>query len=297
MKKSSKRCILIVVFLLVFITATSLTFGKYVYNSVWNYYLTSKGFYFDSDLLDINTKKNSILKWDGGDIYFNIKNSQNEELISEYDISYKVTCEVLGEESKYIKCNINNTELSTFNGNLASTANCINETDDLDVSSYSKAECQLKGYIWNEEITNKSNSFNLVLTDATKSIKEVSVKITAESLTPYHETLIGIFNLNRVDSEDLEIVTNYQNYDDYVELSISNTTTTDKCLLISFDESDYSLDLNLDSVLEYNTNLDKKINQVKVKVLNQKNLIYNLYKLNTNKVYSMEDILIEEKEC
>ena len=61
MKKYSKKIIFVLVFLAVFVTATSLTFGKYIYNSAWNYYLTSKGFYFKSDLLDINSRTNSIL--------------------------------------------------------------------------------------------------------------------------------------------------------------------------------------------------------------------------------------------
>lgn len=297
MKKCSKKIIITSIILLIFVTAASLTFGKYIYNSAWNYYLSSKGFYFESDLLDINTKKNSVLKWDGRDIYFDIRNSQNEELISEYDISYKVTCEVLGDESNYIRCNLNGRDSSTFSGNLASVANCINETDDVDVNSYSKAECELNGYTWNEEVSNKKNYFNLELTDSTKIIDEVSIKITAESLTPYHQTLTGIFNLNKVDGVDLEIVTDYQSYSDYDEVSVSNTTSSDKCVLISFDAKNYSIDLDINSVLEYNTDTDNNINQIKVKVTKENSVIYKFYKINDEKVYSIGDFLVEEKEC
>ena len=58
-----------------------------------------------------------------------------------------------------------------------------------------------------------------------------------------------------------------------------------------------SLDLDLDSVVEYSTNLDKKVNQIKVKILKQNNILYKFYKINSNKVFSIDDILIEEKEC
>lgn len=297
MKKSSKRIIITSIVLLVFVATASLTFGKYVYNSAWNYYLSSKGFYFESDLLNINTKKNSILKWDGSDVYFDIRNSQNEKLISEYDISYKVTCEVMGDESNYIDCNLNGEDSSTFSGSLASVSKCINDVDETDVTSYIKSECELNGYIWNEEISSKNNYFNLELIDATKSIDEVSIRITAESLAPYHQTLIGIFNLNRVDSVDLEIVTDYQNYSEYDELSITNTTTSDKCVLIDFDSKNYSIDLDIDSVLEYNADTNNNINQIKVKVPKENSIIYKFYKINSEKVYSINDFTVEEKEC
>ena len=297
MKKKFKKYIIIIVFLLVFVAATSLTFGKYIYNSAWNYYLSSKGFYFESDLLDINTKKNSLLKWDGSDIYFTIKNSQNEKLISEYDISYKVICEVLGEEANYIKCNLNNTGTSSFNGTLASAAKCINKKDETNVGSYTKAECELSGYEWDEEITKKNNYFNLELTDLTKKIEEVSIKITAESIVPYHATLIGIFNVNLVENMDLELVTEYQNYVDYVELSIINTTQEDKCVVVDFNEKDYALDTELNLLVDYNTSEDKIVNQITTKILKENSNIYRFYKTNASKDYYTNDILIQEKEC
>ena len=74
-----KRKILIVIFLFLMISITiSLTLGKYVYNSVWNYYLTSRNFYFESDLLSIDTRNNSFLKWNGEDLYFKLINHSNE---------------------------------------------------------------------------------------------------------------------------------------------------------------------------------------------------------------------------
>ena len=75
----SKKIFTIFVILIIMFATISLTLGKYIYNSVWDYYLSSKAFYFESDLLDINTKNNSLLKWDGSDINFKINNSQNKD--------------------------------------------------------------------------------------------------------------------------------------------------------------------------------------------------------------------------
>ena len=297
MKKNLISILIILIVILIFVATSTLTLGKYVYNNAWNYYLSSKGFYFESDLLDINIKKNSLLKWDGNDIYFEIKNSQNDKLISEYDISYKIKCEVLGEENNYIKCNLNGTNTPNFSGTLAITSKCENSIDDIDVSNYSKAECEINGYSWKEEVISKKNYFNLELTDPTKSIDEVAVKITAESLTPYHKTLAAIFNINRVDVVDLELVTSYHSYNEYDEIAIANTTASDKCVVINFDSSKYSFDLNEYTLLEYSLDSNDKINSIKIKIAKESGKTYKFYKLDSNKIYSMNDFSIEEKEC
>lgn len=297
MKKNLKNIFIILVTVLIFVITSTLTLGKYAYNNAWNYYLSSKGFYFESDLLDINAKKNSILKWDGSNINFIVKNSRNDKLISEYDISYKITCEVMGEETNYIKCNLNDTNNSVFNGTLSTASKCINDIDEVDVTLFSKAECEVNGYTWNEEVISKNNYFNLELTDPTKEIDEVSVKITVESITPYHQTLTGIFNINRAQGVDLEIVTSYQEYQEYNEISIANTTTSDKCILVNFDSSKYSIDLSENQILEYLVDANDKINSIKLKLSKESSKSYKFYKTDNNKIYSIDDFSVDEKEC
>ena len=296
--KSKRNKLLIMLFLmLLFVVTATLTLGKYAYNNAWNYYLSSKGFYFESDLLSINTKKNSMLRWDGSDINFQIKNSQNDKMISEYDISYKISCEVLGEEADYIKCSLNGTTEDVFQGTLTTTANCINTIDDKDVISLSKAECEIGGYTWNEQSSSKNNYFNLELMDPTKSIDEVSIKIIAESITPYHQTLTGIFNLNLVDSHDLELVTSYQSYSDYDEISITNTTNKEKCVYVSFDTSKHLIDLENASVSKYEADENGNVNKIELKLEEKKSLIYKFYKIFDRENYSIDDFEIQEKEC
>lgn len=297
MKKKSKLIIITFVILFAAVVTATMTFGKYIYNSVWNYYLSSKEFYFESDLLSINTRNNSILKWDGSDINFLIKNSANNELVSEYSISYEITCEVLGEESKYIDCVLNGSNSATFEGTLATESKCINTIDQVDVSLMSKPDCEVSGYTWVEEVATKKNYFNLILKDETKNIDEVSVKLTAKSILPYTKTLTGVFNLNKVDYVDQEIITNYQSYSEFDEISITNTTEEKKCLSISFESKNYSIDIDVDDVLSYEVDSNKKINEIIVEVDKNNTTYYNLYKINKDKVYSSNDITIQEKEC
>lgn len=297
MKEKGKKITIVLLLLLTVIAATTLTFGKYIYNSVWNYYLKSKGFYFESDLLEINKKNNSLLKWNGSDIYFTLKNSLNNELISEYDISYKLTCIVLGDEANYIDCVINGTNSNTFNGSLSNVASCVNNVDSEDVSSLTKVDCELNGYTWHDEVTIKNNYFNLVLKDESKNIDEVSVKIIAESIKPYNKTLVGIFNINKIDSENTELETYYQSFSEHDELSITNKSTSDKCMQLSFGSSNYLFDLDETEVENYSTDSDGKINKINVKIEKSSSVIYKFYKINDGKQYSINDFTIEEKEC
>ena len=65
------------------------TYARYASNSIWNYYLESKGFYFTSETLK-NKRVNN--EWDGSRVYFDVRNSVNSYIATEYDIKYKITC-------------------------------------------------------------------------------------------------------------------------------------------------------------------------------------------------------------
>ena len=297
MKKKRKIVIIVLLSIFLIVATIAMTQGKYIYNSVWNYYLSSKEFYFESDMLSINTKNNSLLKWDGSNVNFVIKNSLNNELISEYDISYKIKCEVIGKEAEYMDCILNDSNLSTFEGKLSSEAKCYNSLDETDVSQLTKSECELKGYTWKNEITSKNNYFNIILKDNTKKIDELKVKITAESITPYKQILSGIFNLNKVEGHTSDYIINYESYDESDEISITNISSEKKCISIDFDSSDYSVDSSSDYILNSISDNNGKISGIEIELEEQKTAQIELYKINDEKVYSVNDINVEEKEC
>ena len=137
--KKKKILLITIVCCVIIIVIASMTSAKYAYNSIWNYYLHSRGFYFKSDKLELETKKNSVLTWDGSDIVFNVSNNENDSLISEYDISYKISCEVLGDEKEYLECILNNTGNSSVTGTLSSSSKCVDEKEFKDVKNLTKA--------------------------------------------------------------------------------------------------------------------------------------------------------------
>ena len=66
--KINRKKLLILIIILSFILMISygVSYAKYASNSIWNYYLESKGFYFTSQTLENKRINND---WDGSRIY------------------------------------------------------------------------------------------------------------------------------------------------------------------------------------------------------------------------------------
>ena len=150
MKKKIKKKYIIfgtVLFLTIGLLTIGLTYGKYAADSVWNYYLGSKGFYFSSDYLGMESVENVNQLWDGKSTTFSLTNSENDLVATNFDISYTVICEVINENSEDYSCTLNGTDSDTFSGTLSGYEMCINEKNDgIDVSSYTQSDCEINGY-------------------------------------------------------------------------------------------------------------------------------------------------------
>ncbi len=237
MKKRYK--IILIVVLIGFCLGLFLTtLARYSSSNVWNYYLESQGFYFSSDNLS-NDQVNVDTFWDGSSVHFNLKNFSNNNLISSKDISYQVSCEVIDSD---IPCTLNGTESSTVNGVLSKSSRCVNEIDQIDVSSMNKTECEVAGYTWeNISVTN-----DLYFDIDSDEITDVSVLITVNSTSPFRKTMSGVFNLSKSDVVTGNINHSINHYDSFDELIISNSYDSGKCVSVSFDSSKRIVDLTSD---------------------------------------------------
>lgn len=237
MKKRYK--IILIVVLIGFCLGLFLTtLARYSSSNVWNYYLESQGFYFSSDNLS-NDQVNVDTFWDGSSVHFNVKNFSNNNLISSKDISYQVSCDVIDSD---IPCTLNGTESSTVNGVLSKSSRCVNEIDQIDVSSMNKTECEVAGYTWeNVSVTN-----DLYFDIDSDEITDVSVLITVNSTSPFRKTMTGVFNLSKSEVVTGNIDYNVNHYNSFDELIISNSHDTGKCISVSFDSSKRIVDITND---------------------------------------------------
>ena len=165
-----------------------------------------------------------------------------------------------------------------------------------DVSDLIKAQCELGGYTWKIEKTTKQISFNVELSDETKSIDEVSVQITVKSTSPYKKTLKGVYNLN-LKEEETEYNVYYQGYDEYNEVTVTNKINQDVCFNLSFDSEKNLYDNSSSDVIETYTTEDKSINKLKIKVNKESSSSFVFYQIKSDGIYSIDDFVLEKIEC
>lgn len=105
-RKLNKVKVGIVLFIIVFVFSISV-FGRYIYNNLREAYLISRQFYFNSDILDINTSEYSYNNWGGIGTYeieFDLYSYINKLEKLDYDLKYTLTCESLSTDK--ITCSI-----------------------------------------------------------------------------------------------------------------------------------------------------------------------------------------------
>lgn len=286
------RTLLISVLLLfaVLLLTKGVTYAKYASNSVWNYYLESKEFYFSSDYLDLESVKNVDNNWDLNNIYFNIKNSYNDLLATEYDINYKVTCTTNNDK---VSCNLNDTGKNVFSGVLSSSFKCVNEIDTVNVNDLDKTECELNGYEWKSMVSTKEIYFNLT---SDVDYESVIVTIKVESTSPFKKTLLGTFELTKDKSINGVVGLSYYNFDNYDRLVVSNSYNIEKCARIGFDSSKLRIETPLTNVISYEKDENGYVNSIILNIEAQKNKTFKFYKLD-DEVHTKDEFTIIESDC
>lgn len=181
-----KKQIIIILAILLGAISFAVVFGRYVTNSMNNYFLRSKEFYFFSDKLSEKRAIFQVDNWTGVDdhtIIINMNSRKNNIQVATYDIDYDIT----------YTCSDN-------------------------------AICQLNktsGTIAKEDNT---DSFTVTITPNTqlKTGDKVIVEITATSKTTYEKVLKGRFTLV-VGQEQLSYQITDEPDSPYMDLRMTNT--------------------------------------------------------------------------
>lgn len=298
MKTRTKSLILLVIFLGIISMITSgYSFARYASNQVWNYYLGTKGFYFSSEQLGTTKITNVNNNWDLERISFTIKNSENDFLVSDFDIEYKVKCIIQNEASDYSKCTINGTDSDTFNGIISSSSVCKNNNDGVDVSSYNKEKCESNDYEWNIQENYKDLYFEIIKTGE-KELDYVSVLIEVTSSSPYSKTLLGEFNLSSGGIQESGLKVSYREFNNFSRVIISNSYDENKCVKLSWNSDDLRIDETSGQISSYEYDDNNNINEIKFNINKMNSVSYIFYKTNFNKLYDYQNFsLIESEDC
>ena len=298
MKKRTKTLLLIVILLaIVSLITYNYSMAKYISNSFWNYYLGTKGFYFSSELLDTTKVTNVNNNWDYDSTYFRLKNSENDFLISDYDISYTVKCSVQNEAANYSKCTLNGSDSDTITGVLLSSSKCINNTDGLNVDYNTKEECEKSGNKWKIQESYEDLYFNVVKT-GDNDISYASVLIEVTSTSPYKKTLVGEFNLSSIEMLENGLDVNYKEFDNYSRVIITNSYDEKKCVKLSWDPLKLKIDDKNENIVSFKQDNSGNIKEVIFNIDKKNSISYLFYKTNMNEIYKNEDFdLVESNEC
>lgn len=293
--KHTRNLLIGIIILIVGVIITrGLTYAKYVSESVLNYYLNSKGFYFTSDNLSTETSNITDTSWDGGSVYFNLKNSSDSGLATSYEITYQITCEVEGENKA---CKLNGTDYNIYNGKLVPIEGCSNYTDDgVDVTSYSEESCTSNNYTWESKPTYSNLYFNIIDTTGA-SVDTATVTITAKALSPYEKTLTGKYVLTKDKSDIGSLDLTYENKTDYSNLIITNSYNEDKCAKLTWDASKLALDNTETDIVSSSTDENDNVNEISFNISGMDSKNYIFYTLDTTKTYSKTDFNLVEIDC
>ncbi len=293
MKKSKKYLLLGVIISIGFLLLHTFSIAKFVSNFIWDYYLKTKGFYFKSEQLSYNDFNNVNYLWDGGKVYFNLKNNLNERLVTSTDIEYEVSCTIKGEEEGKASCFLEGTETSSFFGVLSSNETCFNQKGDgMDVSSYSQVQCEADGYDWALSPVSDQLFFEII-PHSTYELKEVEVVIEVSSLKPYKKTLTGTFILNKYSQEIAGITMEYKQYDTYDKLLVINSTSEEKDLKITWSPLKLIVDVDDDDIITYITN-DHLIEGIHFKIEGKESKGFIFYKKDKETNYDLNDFTLED---
>lgn len=214
-RKNNNRIILllIVLVILIFLAPAMTSLSKYVYNAVHDYYLGTKGFYFNSDKLSSNHSEFEIANnWSGAETYtitINLNSKKNDLVFMESDIEYEISF----THSDNIECSISKTS-GTIKG---SNSGGINE--DYFIITINPAN--------NTSLPNGATTW---------------VDVEVKSTSPYVATLSGKLYVG-VGTEDItyEIIDAPNN--PYLEVNITNSLNEGADVTLTFDPNVILLDM------------------------------------------------------
>lgn len=297
-KKVGKRYLFMIlgILMVMFIVTRGFSYARYASNEVFNYYLSSKGFYFESDDLSYDTKKNVDTMWDGEKIYFSVSNGTNDVLASEVDITYEVSC-VVDELDTTKKCLLNGTNSSEIKATLSASYGCKNDTDDgIDVGSYDESRCVSAGYVWGAKISSSDLYFEVV--DEENEVLNAKVLITVTSTKPYKKELSASYNLIKDNSQIGSLSMKYEEKSLNSRLIVTNSYNEDKCVRVSWNSTDFIFDNNSFDVLGYETDVDGNINDIYFKIGKMDSVSLNYFKKDAAITYNeLYFSLVESNVC
>lgn len=195
--------ILILIFIIIkFVIPASVTFSRYVYSKVRNYYLYTKEFYFNSDKLSLEGSYFEADNWSGVDEYridINMNSKNNSLETSKVDIAYKI-------EYTY--------------GVYHSNGKAYTEKTPAELVDFSLSKPSGTIYV---SANNSDYFYFTILPKVTLEDDDyVLVTISANATSPYTQTISGTFKVS-IGNLGMKYEIEDSANSPYLELTVTNT--------------------------------------------------------------------------
>ena len=268
-KSKKYRKILFLILFLVIIAISMTTFGRYVFNSFREMYLSSHKFYFTSNVLGENK---SYSNWGGTESYmvsFELYSYDNELRKMETDLPCQITATVkTGSATCYVVPENDALNKTTHTATL-------NETILLSENNKKKVRVYI---VPNSPVANNGT---------------VSVEISAKTTEPFEKELKSTITLTSTDQSDYKIKDKV--FDDYARVILSNSKQEDVTITLEFNPSEVQIDSN-DEIFSatdttYTTTTVSGVtymNTVKFKLSKEKAKDIKFYKVDKRENYTYE---------
>lgn len=287
MGKNKKKLILLFAFILLFFFIS--TYGRYIYNGIKDYYLSTKKFYFNSDKLSTNTNIYQLDNWSGVEpvsITFNIDSRKNNLVATTSDVYYDIS----------FTCSSNVTCTSTkTNGVILANTN----VDSFEVLMTPNTTLQNGDSVWLEIEANSTSPYQKSL-KGKFTIRVSTIGLSYEIIDQRYRAYLDFDITNTIDfytvleAFDAYSVGDKIEINEYLNLSDANKN---KCasavIILTFDPNILRLDMTSEfyqnKISETTTLLNDGnhyVNSFKFKVSAISSSAVRFYKLNTNNNYT-----------
>lgn len=254
-----------IVLIIICILLLNLTgFGRYIYNTVKESYLTSKNFYFTSNLLEVNEPSYTYNNWSGSDVYkldIELYSFENELLRADEDLDYNISCTTT---STKITCAVGSQA-----GTSTTTGTITTVTNEKVVSIYL--------------IPNEDADFVLG--------ENVDITVTAYTTEPYSKTISADFTFVIT-----AIGADYQIEDkenqNYALVKLKNTEAINTNVTLRFNPEVVRLDMNdevyLNNISYQTEEIDEHdyVNEITFTLTEESSKNIKFYKVDKSQDYS-----------
>ena len=288
LKKIKKKHIIIISVILILLSIT-FSYGRFIYNGIRNYYLSTKSFYFNSDKMSDDESYYQLDNWSGVDpvtITFNMDSKKNNLVASpdniEYDIDYECSTNVTCVASKESGLIMNGTHTDNFTITMTPNTN-LYEGDyiELEVSA-SATEPYTKTISGRFKINVGEIGLSYEIQDEPgRAYLDFNITNTLD----YYKVLTPFGTHNQNDKIEIS---------EYLSLSPENKRKCASAVItLSFDPSVLRLDMTNEAFLQAITNSSSLmsdgydyLNSVTFGVEALSSTSVRFYKLNTNNNYT-----------